>query len=89
MGELQKKVIVRISYDEMEGYLFLAKPPGDECYTRSEIISALHVQNVKYGIDETVLDRILDEEHYDCEILVADGTLAQDGADGFFEYNFD
>lgn len=89
MGELQKKVIVRISYDEMEGYLFLAKPPGDECYTRSEIISALHAQNVKYGIDETVLDRILDEEHYDCEILVADGTLAQDGADGFFEYNFE
>lgn len=88
MDELQKKIIVRISYDEMEGYLFLAKPPRDDCYTRSEILGALHAQNVKYGIDEDVLDILLREEQYDREVLVASGTPVQDGSDGFYEYHF-
>jgi hypothetical protein len=84
----KKEIIVRLSYDEMEAYLMLPPLALDDEYTKAEVMEALAAKRVKIGVDEEKVDRMLSERIYGREELVAVGTPAVEGVDGFFEYNF-
>ena len=89
MAGLHKEITIRISYDEMEAYLLLARPGEGETYSKSEIMAALREKKVKIGVDESIIERMLSEERFGREVLIARGTAPVDGKDGYFTYNFD
>jgi hypothetical protein len=86
---LKKEIIVRLSYDEMDAFLLLSPIAFDsEVYTKAEVLQALADKRVKSGIDESKIDQMISEKCYGREEIVAHGTPAVEGVDGYFEYHF-
>lgn len=87
-NDVKREILVRLSHDDMEAYLMLPFLEKNEYYTKSEIMAALTQAKVKVGIDESVIDEMLETESYGRERLVAQGTLSEDGTDAYYEYMF-
>lgn len=79
---------VRLSNNDMEARLMMPAPGEDEKYSTELLKAILGEQGVKSGIIEDGLRKIIDGNLYNQEILVAKGTPATDGVDGYYEYNF-
>ncbi|MBQ6844809.1 MAG: DUF342 domain-containing protein [Agathobacter sp.] len=86
---LEKKPKVRISYDEMEAYLLLPTPIGEDTYVLKDILELLKVNGVKIGIDETKVATMINERYFDRECLVAKGIDVENGIDAYFDFHFD
>ena len=80
---------VRITEDWMEAYMTVPPTGTPENYTVSYLTEVLHLNHVKIGILPDSLQRIIDNNLYNKEILVAQGAEAQDGENGYFEYLFE
>ncbi len=74
---------------DMEAYIKLGRPPAGVEYTRSDIEEYLSANNVKYGIRESRIAALVKKKIYGRDVLIAEGTPAKDGQDGYFEYKFD
>ncbi|RHF94727.1 DUF342 domain-containing protein [Roseburia sp. AM23-20] len=84
----EEKPIVQITADGMEAYIMLVTPDDGGEYTVESLQKALDERGVKYGIDESALKKLADEKKYGLETLIARGTEAVDGKDGYYVYNF-
>ena len=84
----EEKPIVQITADGMEAYIMLVTPDDGGEYTVESLQKALDERGVKYGIDELALKELADEKKYGLETLIARGTEAVDGKDGYYDYNF-
>ena len=80
---------VRITEDCMAAYMTVPQSGTPENYTVEYLTDVLHLNHVKIGILPENLQKIIDNNLYNKEVLVAKGAEAQDGADGYFEYLFD
>ncbi len=80
---------VRITEDCMEAYMTVPPTGTPEKYTVEYLTEVLHLNHVKIGILSDSLQKIVDNNIYNKEVLVAKGAEAKDGADGYFEYLFD
>ena len=80
---------VRITEDWMEAYMTFPPTGTPENYTVSYLTEVLHLNHVKIGILPDSLQRIIDNNLYNKEVLVAQGAEAQDGENGYFEYLFE
>ena len=80
---------VRITEDYMEAYMTVPPTGTPEKYTVEYLTDVLHLNHVKIGILTENLQKIIDYNLYEKEVLVAKGTEAQDGKDGYFEYLFE
>lgn len=78
---------VRIGYNDMDAFLYLPRPIGEE-YTVEGLIAILREKGVVYGISTSVLKRMIEERVYNKEIMVAQGVKPKEGTDGYFEYHF-
>lgn len=87
-AEQNREISVRLSIDEMEAYVTLPVLGKNEYYTKSEVMSALASARVKVGLDEAVIDEMIQQEQYGMERLVAKGTHSKDGQDAYYEYMF-
>ncbi len=87
--QTEQKPLVRISYDEMEAYMMLPEPAPDQSYDIRMLHQALSEKGVNAGIDEKRLSAMISNKLYNGEVLVAQGTPAVDGIDGYYDYNFD
>lgn len=58
-------------------------------YTKDEILEALTKNGVKAGIDEAMIDRIIERRLYEKDYVVARGIEPINGIDGYFEYLFE
>lgn len=85
---VKEKPLIRVSFDEMEAYIQLTPPEEDEEYTVSLLVSALGEKGICTGIDQERLQQMISGEIYNMELLVAQGTPAEDGVDGYYDYNF-
>nr|MCR5626042.1 FapA family protein [Lachnospiraceae bacterium] len=74
---------------DMEAYIVLKKPPKGVEYSRSDIANYMASNNLKAGIKEARIIAVLKKKIYDREVLIAEGTPAVEGKDGYFEYTFD
>lgn len=83
-----KDARIRISYDEMEAFLFLPALPAGQKYMLRDVIEFLHAGRVVYGIDEERISKMLDVMAYEREVCVATGDRPVEGQDGFFDYMF-
>lgn len=79
---------VRVLKNDMEAYLELPTPEEGEDYSVSDIKAILEEQGICEGYLEAVIKKIAVERLYNQEYLVAKGTPATDGTDGYYEYNF-
>ncbi|MDD6057520.1 MAG: FapA family protein [Clostridiales bacterium] len=84
----QEKPRVRVTYDNMEAYILLARPEEGEEYTVSYLKQALSEKGVTSGIDEEKLSSILANHMFREEVLVAKGSKPVDGVDGYYDFNF-
>lgn len=87
-GASPNKTYVKITRDEMEAYLYLTIPEEGVTYTKENVYDILHSNNVCYGIDDRMIDSILQREVFGEEVKVANGRVPTDGKDGFYEYYF-
>ena len=85
---------VIISEDSMQARLCLYnKPVGDgmlhtELFTKENILQALSVAGVKAGINNSMIDEMLEKREYDIFRVVAAGKPPLNGVSGSFEYHF-
>ena len=82
-------VQVDVSGDEMNAYITVQSPHGGAPLTRPQVMSALKDKGVVKGINEAVIDNLLDQGWYDERMLVAEGQGAENGEDTEVEYLFD
>lgn len=80
---------VRITEDYMEAYMTVPPSGTPENYTVEYLTDVLHLNHVKIGILPENLQKIIDNNLYNKEVLVAQGAEAQDGENGYFEYLFE
>ena len=71
---------------DLEAWIRLPALEEGEHYTIEYLHEVLRVNQITYGIDEAQLQKILDEEIYEQDVLVARGIPAVEGQDGFYEY---
>ena len=80
---------VDVSDDEMKAFLEITPPgPGGTDISYENMVSVLRSNGVHYGIKEEVLKRLEDYPDYGRPVLVAEGSLPQNGADARVVYNF-
>lgn len=79
---------VRLYNNDMEAYLQLPYPEEGETYTVEYVKAVLEEQGVKYGLLETVINKMVTDGTYNQDVLVAKGLPSKDGFDGYYEYNF-
>lgn len=91
MGQLNKKDIqVIIADDNMSATLFLSEPAKEEDpYTYEEVMRALSNAGVKMGLDDARIHHMVEEQIYNTAVVIAQGKMVQDGADGYYEFEFE
>lgn len=78
----------RISYDEMEAFLVLPTPKKGEEYTFEEVMEFLDMNQIRHGIEQEMIRKMIRDEVYNKEICIAVGTPMAEGEDGHFDYLF-
>jgi uncharacterized protein (DUF342 family) len=82
---------VKISFSpgKMHAYLEVSAPIGSGApCKREQVLKALQENDIVYGIDEKVIDQILEEQNWGKRTLVAKGLEPQDGVDGKLIFKF-
>lgn len=77
-----------LSEDKMSATITLCRKPEGDPYTVNELKVLLARNGVKYGVDENILEQIIEKELYNSPVVVAKGRMPVDGEDGYYEYNF-
>ncbi len=80
---------VRITDDCMEAYMTVYPTGTPENYTVEYLADILHLNHIKIGIMQEMLQAIVNQHIYNKEVLVAKGKAVQPGQDGYFEYMFE
>ncbi|MCR5791992.1 MAG: FapA family protein [Lachnospiraceae bacterium] len=83
----ENKSLVRISDDRLRAYITVA-PPDEDGYKEMNLREILELHGVTNGVKREILQEIIDDELYGQELLVAEGIVAVDGEDGYFEFKF-
>ena len=85
---IREDVAVTVSEDKMRAFVNVSQPVGDRVYTIRDITRALREYDVKQGISQEAISRLINEKNYFVDVLVAEGKEAVKGVDGFFTFNF-
>ncbi|WP_099468274.1 DUF342 domain-containing protein [Konateibacter massiliensis] len=83
---LEKAARVIISSDKVEAYLEFTEDISE--YTVDNVVELLNHHNVTYGIDKTRIAVMLNEREAYVRVLVAKGTAAVKGTNGYYKYYF-
>lgn len=84
-----KETFVRISNDQKEAWLYLAKPIEGECYTRESVMELLEENGIQCGYIMSNIIAMVKKGVYERAIKVAVAADPIEGHDGYYEYGFD
>lgn len=87
VGRPKKDYLLRINETHTEALLTLYWRSGNP-FTMEEILALLQENEITHGIKKETLIELAEGKHYYEEVLIAQGTVAENGKDGFFEYHF-
>lgn len=80
---------IEISQDKMKVAVKFYEPVnGGSMMTNTNVISMLNATGVRYGIDEKLIDELIENKIYGKWYIVAKGEKPTDGVDGYIEYFF-
>lgn len=77
---------ISVSEDSMTAYIHVVD--SRQSLKRETILAALLAQGVCYGIDEIAIDDLLSGKYQGKGTIIAQGTPATEGVDGWYEYFF-
>lgn len=80
---------VHISHDKMSAFLTVSRPEKTDAIERGDIQAALSNNKVNGGVIEAEIDRIVDNQLFDVDVLIAKGVGLEHGQDGHVEYMFE
>lgn len=83
------KIKVTISENELQAFLCVLPPEKDEEYKLDQLLQALIQAGVIYGLKREAVQEILTSGTYGENVCVAQGTLPEEGTNGYFEYLFE
>ncbi|MDR3121536.1 MAG: FapA family protein [Clostridiales bacterium] len=75
-----------IGRDKMSVFLTVSIPPEGRVVRREDIDALLEQNNIVYGLKAAELDALVKEPVYNEDVLIAEGTPADHGKDGWVEY---
>ena len=81
-------ISVRVSDDKMKAYLIMERPNEGERRTEADLMAVLTKVGVNRGIDKEILQKMLKEEYYYRECIVATGRDVVNGVDGEYIFHF-
>ena len=85
----RERIKIIVSKDAMSASLLLRKPAPDEpAITELEIIEALKLDGVEYGMDSATIRAVLNEQRFNVPVKVADGLLPEKGQNAIFTCHF-
>lgn len=87
--DLEKFVEVFVSDDEMSADIFVSPELGDYQLDIRNLAQFIVERGITVGIDDDLLQEILDKKNYGELITIAKGVEAYEGRDGYYEYSFD
>ena len=81
---------VNISADNMSAFIkiYPASNWGEQ-FSKKSMLEKISEAGLKYGINEKVIDDWLQNKQYCTDILIAEGTAAEESIDAVIEYKFD
>lgn len=83
----ESKPNVKISFDEMEATIYLPYIL-DSRYTVEDIHQALETAGVTDGIQESIVNKLVERQICNKTVTIARGEKDQPGIDGYYDYNF-
>lgn len=84
-NEKKYEIIIKISSDYYSAFLTIVK--YDEFrITKNSILDALKAKNITYGIEEAVIDRIVEDPYNVSDVKIASGRPHVNGKDGEVVY---
>lgn len=86
-GRIKKDYLLRINETHTEALLTLYRR-AEKSFSIEEILALLQENEITHGIKKEVLIELAEGKHYYEEVLIAQGMMAEDGKDGYFEYHF-
>ena len=85
-----EQAVITISDDQMEAFLsFLPAEPGGSFLTTGQVMEAISAKGVRRGIDENLLETLLEEKACGEPICFAKGAMPEDGRDGELVFHFE
>ena len=82
------KIKISISRDIMNAYITVERPGSGQSLERGDIISALGLRKIVFGVNEEEIDAMVAGQDFDSSVLIAEGRRAEHGTDGYIEYLF-
>lgn len=87
---VDEKCVVRVALDKMTAAVCLYPPSaGGHSIGKPQIMDQLGIQGIRYGIDETAIDALLEDRQYCTDVIVARGQIQTAGKDASIRYFFD
>ncbi len=80
---------VKIAEDHMSATLFLTPPAAGESYTVEELADHLRHNGVNNGIIFSALEEMVKENVFHKDVVIAQGTEAVHGINGYYEFFFE
>ena len=77
-----------VSQDKMNAYIRIERPADGQSVNREDISAALGQNRITSGVKDDEIARISDGQLFDEDILIAEGSKPENGADGRVEYMF-
>jgi len=85
----RRRIRVTLTKDSMKAIIVIQKPdPGEPEVTAAEVMEALKLAGVVYGVDEELVSDSVARLEYEKPIEIAKGKPSVKGADSEFEYLF-
>ncbi|MBO6108240.1 MAG: DUF342 domain-containing protein [Eubacterium sp.] len=86
--ELKRDIHILVSEDKMSVTLNLTQPNNNITIGVREVMRALREFDVKQGIKQDVIKKMIDEQMFFTDMVIAEGKPAVMGKDGYFDYHF-
>jgi uncharacterized protein (DUF342 family) len=87
--DMNGQVKISFSPGKMHAFLEVTAPVGSGApCQRDQVLKALKENDIIYGVDETVIDQVLQQQNWNKKMLVAKGLEPENGIDGKLIYKF-
>ena len=86
--EIKKDIHITVSDDKMKAYINITQPIREGTVGVREIMRAVREQDIKQGIKNEEIQKIVDEQMFFMDVLIAEGKPGVNGEDGYFDFKF-